>query len=106
MYGSMATGLAYEASDLDLAICGLPLDTRDELIISIEKLSEKLKLDPWVLSCQPIVTARVPIIKLVPFSDTINKKRLSTCPRCVLSHRANHSNWTSPLKLLQKTPQK
>ncbi len=68
MYGSMATGLVYESSDLDLAICGLPLSTKDELQLSIEKLSSKLSSDPWIASCQPIATARVPIIKLVLFA--------------------------------------
>ena len=61
----MATGLAYENSDLDLAIYGLNIKTKEELAISIQKLAKEFETLPYVTSCQPIATARIPIIKLV-----------------------------------------
>ena len=65
LYGSMTTGLVYESSDLDLAICGLPLIEKEDLLYCIDQLADKLKEDASVISYQSISTARVPIIKLV-----------------------------------------
>ena len=65
MFGSMTTGLAYEYSDLDLALRGLLIYNQDGIYYSIEKLNELLKNDPWIISSQPIPTAHIPIIKLV-----------------------------------------
>lgn len=61
----MVTGLAYEESDLDLAICGLEVLSRNELTDNIQGLSKLLSNLPFVLSCQAIVTAKVPVLKLV-----------------------------------------
>ena len=49
MFGSMTTGLAYEYSDLDLALRGLLIYNQDGIYYSIEKLNELLKNDPWII---------------------------------------------------------
>jgi len=61
----MATKLAYEHSDLDLAVQGLSIHNRDELNLYILRLNEKLSKDPLVINSIPIPTARVPIISAV-----------------------------------------
>ncbi len=65
VYGSMATGFAFEESDLDLSLQGMKLDNRGELDARIESLGKALSSCKMVTQCQPIATARVPIIKLV-----------------------------------------
>lgn len=61
----MATKLACEHSDLDLAVCGLPIKTRDDLDLYLLRVSEKLEADSMVISCTSIPTARVPLISAV-----------------------------------------
>ena len=69
----MATGLAIDTSDLDIAIYGVITQKELEgshepkyLIISaMERLHEQLNCLAWVESNQLISTASVPVIKLV-----------------------------------------
>ena len=65
VYGSMATGFAYEASDMDIALSGIKATSKKELEECIEKLSHELKTSKFVLDCQALPMARVPLIKLV-----------------------------------------
>jgi len=60
----MTTGLVYENSDLDLAICGSHIKSRESLNTMLLKLSYVLSENEFILSCQPIITAQVPLIKL------------------------------------------
>jgi DNA polymerase sigma len=65
MFGSLATGLALDTSDMDLAIKGLNLFEKSNTVESLLKLSKHLKEFPFVSSLNPIETASVPVIKLV-----------------------------------------
>ena len=65
IYGSCATGLALTSSDVDISISGLEVFDRNMIcsyLLQISKLFEKFK---WVTSNKPILTATVPILKLV-----------------------------------------
>ena len=64
LYGSYATGLAIESSDIDLGIMGVDLHNRHLLYEACETLNTSLRLLPFVISFTPILTAKVPIIKL------------------------------------------
>ena len=64
LYGSYATGLAIESSDIDLGIMGVDLHNRQLLYEACETLNSSLRLLPFVISFTPILTAKVPIIKL------------------------------------------
>ena len=77
MYGSMSTGLAYEESDLDLAICGLQHLMKDELVKYIQEFSKALLNYSWASSCQAIVTARVPVVKFVCLSKLKSYRKLT-----------------------------
>lgn len=70
IYGSVATKLACEHSDLDLAVRGLRIPCRSQLHRYMLLLSEKLKSNPLVVSCVSIPTARVPLISAVPLDTT------------------------------------
>eukprot|EP00826_Nyctotherus_ovalis_P033582 TRINITY_DN2729_c0_g1_i13.p1 TRINITY_DN2729_c0_g1~~TRINITY_DN2729_c0_g1_i13.p1 ORF type:complete len:485 (-),score=146.76 TRINITY_DN2729_c0_g1_i13:443-1897(-) len=59
LYGSMATGLALASSDFDIAVLGIPVEG------SLEKLGEFFSREEYVASQKVILTARVPVIKLV-----------------------------------------
>ncbi len=66
MYGSMATGLALEGSDVDVAIAGLPIYNREQLLACMQMLYYALERQDFVLECKLIPAATVPVIKLVP----------------------------------------
>ena len=72
LYGSMATGFAYDESDADFAILGLQVTTKESLDYQIDLLSKKFLTDPLVIECKAIPSARVPIIKLVSISIFFN----------------------------------
>jgi len=61
VYGSMATKLAIDTSDMDIAIYGIQHEARAQ---ALQVLHEKLK--NWASVCQNtlIATASVPVIKL------------------------------------------
>lgn len=64
VYGSAATGLALENSDVDIAICGLKCD-KEMLPFHMEALGIALKEKALVTECQVIESATVPVIKTV-----------------------------------------
>ncbi len=69
MYGSMATGLVVESSDLDIAVRGVDaINSKQKLEECIGRLCQELCKLPYVELCKPILTARIPVIKLVPFA--------------------------------------
>jgi len=61
----MLTGLAIEESDLDITIQGLIISDRGYLLALLQALSYSLETQSFVEDCKLIVTARVPVIKLV-----------------------------------------
>jgi len=65
IFGSCATGLALTTSDVDIAVSGIETYDRATLCESLSKISEVLKNFKWVLSNKPILTAHVPVLKLV-----------------------------------------
>jgi DNA polymerase sigma len=65
VYGSMATSVALDVSDLDLAICTARTELRKDIFACIQQLSAALEQLDSVQACQTIATAKVPIIKLV-----------------------------------------
>jgi DNA polymerase sigma len=66
MYGSMASGLAIEQSDVDLAVVGLDLQGNKEVHIKeMRKLCEQLDLFMKSKSSLKFIeTATIPVIKL------------------------------------------
>jgi len=74
IYGSMATGMALPESDLDILISGLQLYSREEMISSIELFANELRKNNWVCECQDIISARVPVIKLIIDLEKISNK--------------------------------
>ncbi len=65
MYGSMASGLAIDSSDVDLAVTGLDFNgSRDLHIKEMEELYHQLDFIKSKSSVQFIESASVPVIKL------------------------------------------
>ena len=64
VYGSFATNLAIECSDIDLTIKFSNNNTND-IDLAINKLSEELTNLNRIDTINPILTATVPVIKLV-----------------------------------------
>jgi DNA polymerase sigma len=67
MYGSMKNGLAIEHSDIDLRVVGLDISSVDMVKTEIKLLEKKLRTEKYVKSTASIVTAKVPVIKLVTY---------------------------------------
>jgi len=68
-YGSMETCLALPGSDLDIAICGVSISSKEELSSLVDLLSEKVAKLPFVTKSQAITSASVPVINLVRLKD-------------------------------------
>ena len=67
MYGSMASGLAIEQSDVDLAVVGLDFDgNREKQIKEMRKLCDDLQffMKRYGTYVKFIDTAQIPVIKL------------------------------------------
>lgn len=65
VFGSYATGLAVELSDVDLVVTGVQICDRSELQHCVRLLGKLLERQPWVMQCRAIDTATVPVVKLV-----------------------------------------
>lgn len=65
IFGSCATGLALTTSDVDIAVNRIETYDKGVLCDYILKIDEVLKGFKWVLSTKPILTAHVPVLKLV-----------------------------------------
>ena len=64
VYGSYATGLAVQGSDIDLAVSTQESLTRESIIKNCLYLSEVLSGANFVQSISPIITASVPLVKI------------------------------------------
>ena len=72
MYGSCASGITVENSDVDMALDDKILrlyqylpTLRDQLEAALEYLSEIFGQIPWIVNAKCIKTAKVPIIKMI-----------------------------------------
>lgn len=64
LYGSYATNLAIDSSDIDLAVYGIEFQNRENLQQACISLAGALEILPFVISCKAIVTAKIPVIKV------------------------------------------
>ena len=65
LFGSCATGLALSTSDVDVGIMGFEMLPKNELTIVLSNFSKVLEKFKWITSIETILTANIPIIKLV-----------------------------------------
>ena len=68
IFGSCATGLALESSDVDLALMGFENVPKFEIPNILQILLENLVYFKWIVNYKAIFTASVPILKLVNFN--------------------------------------
>ena len=64
LFGSHATGLAIQSSDIDLAVIGIEFSNRKALQDACVSLGKALESLTFVISCKTIITATIPVIKL------------------------------------------
>ncbi len=77
MYGSMKTNLAVERSDIDLRVGGLPASGPEDIKQAAKLLERKLRTVKSVKSTAFILTARVPVIKLVCGVERGSRRRIT-----------------------------
>lgn len=71
LFGSCANGLALERSDVDVAISASVLNffpygtIKERTAIALENITNMLSTKKWVSSLKPILTAAIPVVKLV-----------------------------------------
>lgn len=65
IFGSCATGLSLPTSDIDLGITGFESHSKNELIYFLNNLANVLEKFNWVKSIERILTANIPLIKIV-----------------------------------------
>jgi len=82
IYGSMATGLAIDSSDLDIAVSGAfecgPIDEKKNMINALSALNNNLEGLEYIKSKQFISSAMVPVIKLLIDFDKLQNSTKST----------------------------
>lgn len=64
IFGSLATGLALETSDMDLVVTGLKIEGREDVIDHIRVLTDHFEGCPYFLNIKSIEGASIPVIKL------------------------------------------
>lgn len=64
LFGSFASGLAIDASDVDIVVTGLEFHERPDLEMACDYLATILRNCPFISKLQCIHTARIPVIKL------------------------------------------
>jgi len=64
IYGSFASGLAIESSDIDISV-KYPDSNKEDITLLMSKVVDCLKLTGTIEGMTPIYTASVPVIKLV-----------------------------------------
>jgi len=65
VYGSTASGLALEGSDIDIAIQNLKVFSKEQCLDLLHKLKNNLSSLPYVKDCKEINAVKVPVIKLL-----------------------------------------
>jgi DNA polymerase sigma len=84
VYGSMATGLAIDTSDLDISIAGAytrtsnPIDDRKNLVAALASLHQNLNAIDCIRTNQFISTASIPVIKLLVDFEKLDNFQKST----------------------------
>lgn len=63
LFGSLATGVTLPNSDIDILLTPFPGMQLHEEFLS--DLGEELSTMGWVTSCNPILSAKIPVIKLI-----------------------------------------
>lgn len=71
VFGSCATGLALPSSDIDLLVTGFEHSEVSEIREILEFISKQLKEYPWAVSVKPILSAVVPVVKIVMFRNEV-----------------------------------
>jgi hypothetical protein len=66
VFGSVSVGVAIEGSDIDIGVQGLESESPESFKNAICSFEGLLKTQDFVLTTEAIVTARVPVLKLVP----------------------------------------
>lgn len=64
LFGSLVTGLALESSDMDLAVTGLHIDDRYQMITDLKNLASGLQDWKVLDTFKSIDTASIPVIKM------------------------------------------
>jgi DNA polymerase sigma len=64
LFGSLVTGLALESSDMDLAVTGLHIDDRYQMINDLKNLAAQVEGWRVLDSFKAIETASIPVIKM------------------------------------------
>ena len=91
IYGSMATKLAIDTSDMDIAVYGVipaekiaqSLNPKELIVYAMEQLNIQFEAIDWIVNNRVIGTASVPVIKLeidlVKLAKTISNPTTQEC---------------------------
>lgn len=63
VFGSLMTGLALESSDMDIAVTGLRIDDREDMIDDLNALGDQVQKWSLIKDYKSIETASIPVIK-------------------------------------------
>lgn len=79
VFGSLATGLALETSDMDLVVTGLKIESRSDVIEHIRVLKQFFEKCEYFVNINPIESASIPVIKLEADLQKVRDSNKSNC---------------------------
>ena len=65
VFGSLMTGLALETSDMDIAVTGMRIDSRDDMIDDLNLLADQIQMWGLIRDFKKHEKASIPVIKAI-----------------------------------------
>jgi len=63
VFGSLMTGLALESSDMDIAVTGMRIDSRDDMVDDLHALADQVQKWDLIQDFKSHEKASIPVIK-------------------------------------------
>jgi len=71
VFGSLMTGLALETSDMDIAVTGMRIDSRDDMVDDLHLLGDQVQSWDLIQDFKKHEKASIPVIKAILFFKDI-----------------------------------
>lgn len=65
VFGSLMTGLALETSDMDIAVTGMRIDSRDDMVDDLHSLGDQVQKWSLIHDFKKHEKASIPVIKAI-----------------------------------------
>lgn len=74
VFGSLMTGLALETSDMDIAVTGMRIDSRDDMVEDLHLLGDQVQSWDLIQDFKKHEKASIPVIKAILYLKDVAKE--------------------------------